>query len=118
MQPSWRRGDGKWPLSRDLPTAGNLDWKDTQKGGISGIFLVLLTLMWWKKQAKHVTIKKEYASAVEDVAWVMEQMVLAGGIGCNSRRTKRTRVGDALGDALGAGDSEIGPVKLKRSRVK
>ncbi|TDL14510.1 hypothetical protein BD410DRAFT_695413, partial [Rickenella mellea] len=34
-----------WPLLR--PTIADIDWSRTRRGGRNGLFVVVLTLVWW-----------------------------------------------------------------------
>ncbi|TDL14307.1 hypothetical protein BD410DRAFT_692020, partial [Rickenella mellea] len=34
-----------WPLLR--PTAANIDWSRTRRGGRNGLLIVMLTIVWW-----------------------------------------------------------------------
>ncbi|TDL14296.1 hypothetical protein BD410DRAFT_706153, partial [Rickenella mellea] len=38
-----------WPLLR--PTTANIDWSRTRRGGRNGLFVVMLTLIWWSAAA-------------------------------------------------------------------
>lgn len=92
MQPSWRKLSGvRWPLPRNASPIVGSEWIETRKGGLSGIITVVMALLWWKTQAKHTVHKKQYVSALEDVAWVLEQMLLAENVGSISKRAKRNR---------------------------
>ena len=50
-------------------------WEAVRKGGSTGLFLVIVSLFWWKSRASTATAGKEFASAVEDVSWVLNQVV-------------------------------------------
>lgn len=62
----------RWPLLR--PTDNNLDWQRTLRGGRNGLFIVILTLVWWSAAVSTTTERHEFESALEDVDWVFEEM--------------------------------------------
>jgi hypothetical protein len=73
LQP-WRGSD--WTsLARELPD-GEIDWSATRKGGSNGFYVVLLALGWWFIGAKHSDGRgiSDCEHALDDVAWVLEQM--------------------------------------------
>lgn len=71
LMPPWRALlIGDWPLGRAVPNGE--EWKTVRKGGPNGIFLTLLVLHWWRSSTSS---QREYKSALEDVAWVMKQLV-------------------------------------------
>lgn len=72
MQPSWRGTE--WPLSRAGLSLSE-SWPETLKGGRNGMEAVLITLSWWCSVVKSESQRREWDSAVEDVSWVLEQMV-------------------------------------------
>lgn len=73
MQPVWRIKDGEGELQRhDVPDES---WPEIMKGGGNGFFLVLISLSWWMEAAKEKTDKDDCLSVVDDVMWVLEQMV-------------------------------------------
>ncbi|KAH9908245.1 uncharacterized protein BXZ73DRAFT_60019, partial [Epithele typhae] len=46
LQPECRRvDDGYWPLSRDIPVGTR--WGELQLGGQNGLFMVIMSLLWW-----------------------------------------------------------------------
>ncbi len=78
--PDWRLAgkgidaDGAWPMSRTVP--GQEAWKKVRKVGPYGVFLALLGLAIWRSATvAGQPSRREYVSALEDVAWVMSQIV-------------------------------------------
>ena len=81
LMPGWRlppagcdTAETKWPLRRAVPD--DEPWLKVRKSGPGGIFLVLLGLSWWRLRSVHgQSSRREYASVVEDVAWVLKEVV-------------------------------------------
>lgn len=69
--PSWRLTELGWPLSRS-PPAGET-WDCVKKPGVQGSFLFVVALFWWRTAISDASqsMKNEYESALEDVAWVL-----------------------------------------------
>ncbi|KAI0037316.1 hypothetical protein FA95DRAFT_1466964, partial [Auriscalpium vulgare] len=67
-----------WPLARPtvVPTEG---WDELLKGGNNGFVIILFTLSWWCGAAKTDAEQNEWASAIEDVEWVLTQLVALAG---------------------------------------
>lgn len=59
-------------MSRELP-AGET-WSETAKGGMNGMFMLLMSLLWWRLRARSEEEKGELLSMVEDVTWVLKAM--------------------------------------------
>jgi hypothetical protein len=56
--------------------SGDYDWNPMRKPGGSGIFMVLLVLVWWRKRLDASrTANKRWKDAVDDVTWVLEHMM-------------------------------------------
>lgn len=72
VQPEWRSKGDSWPMSRAL--APNESWSGTAKGGLNGIFMVLMSLVWWRLSARSEGERGEVLSMVEDVTWVLRAM--------------------------------------------
>ena len=74
IQPPWR-GSDRNSLARELPD-GEIDWSATWKGGSNGFYVVLLALSWWFLGVKHNDGRgvSGCEHALDDVAWVLEQM--------------------------------------------
>jgi hypothetical protein len=76
IQPSWRSGEsGSGPLDQECPA--NADWKVLQRGGSNGIFIILMCLTWWGKAATTPQDRDAFTTAVEDVAWVFEKVLIS-----------------------------------------
>lgn len=99
LQPDWR-ANGTWPPSRDVPD--DEDWEDLCKGGINGLFLIVMCLSWWGPVAVSNKDRADFDAAKEDVLWVFEQIarylrMLARGkkratdASTDGRATKRRR---------------------------
>lgn len=93
LNESWRtQGRGTLPLPRDVPK--DATWKSLRKGGPNGIFILILSLYWWFCAVKHdEEARKVYLTAVEDVEWVLGQLVALGPppSASQSSGTKRKR---------------------------
>ena len=89
LMPAWRRRPdiGPWPLSRSVPE--DETWKSIRRVGAHGLLLVILGLFWWRSSATREREQNEYASMLEDVAWVLS--VLAADARPLSERPKRVR---------------------------
>jgi hypothetical protein len=73
IQPSGHRVDENQMPSKG---SGNCDWNPICKPGSSGIFMVLLVLVWWRKRldAGGKGGDKRWEDAVDDVTWVLEHL--------------------------------------------
>lgn len=61
-------------MSRRVPDGER--WTAVYKGHKNGILILLLTLLWWKKSTVEGSSERaDFLSAVEDVAWVVGQLV-------------------------------------------
>jgi hypothetical protein len=96
LNPSWRiRVDGR------LKIGGAGSWETLHKPGQNGFLSVLQTLSWWRGMLG-VEGTDDWNSAVEDVAWVLKQ-VLNSQMNTNRKRMRD----DTLGSGSGA-DSAAG----------
>lgn len=78
--PEWRYSGlsdsptDRWPLRRTIPDAES--WGKVRKVGPYGVFVALLGLVWWRSgTSAGQPLRREYVSALEDVAWVMSELV-------------------------------------------
>lgn len=72
LQPEWRKGsDGTLVRSEDLEE----EWPELMKAGKNGFILIILALSWWLKGAVYLNDRAECFSVLEDVSWVLRQMV-------------------------------------------
>ncbi|KAH8094961.1 hypothetical protein DFH11DRAFT_1555174 [Phellopilus nigrolimitatus] len=77
LMPDWRfMDDLDWPFSRCTPESE--PWTSVRKGGKNGIFLIVLTLFWWRSVAKTNNELAEYLSALEEASWLFTQLVDMG----------------------------------------
>ncbi len=72
LQPEWRAMDSAGRPLRN----GEGPWDDLVQPGQNGMLLVLLSLVWWHGIAPESS-RGDWDAAVRDVAWVLDQMVLA-----------------------------------------
>ncbi len=80
LMPAWRVpviANSDWPLTRNEPGDAGVakSWSAVRKAGVNGIFLVVLCLFWWRSAIKSATERDAYTSALEDVAWVLRELV-------------------------------------------
>lgn len=78
LQPSWRtnsrRGNEVWPLKRTPSIPQDEDWASLLHRGQEGLCLLLLSLGWWNAGLKTTADKRGWASAVDDVSWVLKHV--------------------------------------------
>ncbi|KAI0350002.1 hypothetical protein OH77DRAFT_1431488 [Trametes cingulata] len=67
LQPDWRKDE-----HGGLIRAGQGPWGWLDHPGKNGLFIALLSLMWWKEVADCTSA--EWQEAVTDIGWVMWQM--------------------------------------------
>jgi hypothetical protein len=72
LQPSWRTQDS-WPLSHHVPL--DEDWSGLHRGGINGLFIVLMCLSWWVSKDLSPKELEVFQEAKSDVAWVLKQVM-------------------------------------------
>ncbi|TFY66440.1 hypothetical protein EVG20_g4643 [Dentipellis fragilis] len=73
FQPGWRSAsEHAWPLKRD---GDDKTFDDLAKGGSNGLFIFLIPLVWWSRQAKTKREKNELQSVVEDVDFVFTKVL-------------------------------------------
>ena len=71
-QPAGRIGNG-WPFSREKVTEA--DWGKLTSRGQNGMFLVVLSTVWWATSVKSVDEWKLFNEAVDDIRWVTERVL-------------------------------------------
>lgn len=68
---------GRDETSKPLRDGVNIEWDTLCKPGSSGVFLVLMALLWWKlkltKEGNLATVAK-WEDAAMDVTWVLGQL--------------------------------------------
>ena len=89
MQPAWR--GNRASLMRVVPKGEN--WKTLRKGGTSGMYVVLVGLLWWIKTQRTQHDSGAWA-LVDDLSWVIQQMKIDMGSILLSAQ-KRAHEGDA-----------------------
>ena len=78
MQPEWR------PCDLDdgsLVQEGVGEWLKLQRPGKNGMLLVLLSLWWWR--AHPAADAAEWATAVDDVLWVLRSLLQLARAKCS-----------------------------------
>ena len=75
LQPAWRQFQGvigPLDLVRDVPKAKT--WQALKKGGTSGMYIVVMDLLWWIKGQQKERDANAWA-VVDDLSWVIWQML-------------------------------------------
>ncbi|KIM73704.1 hypothetical protein PILCRDRAFT_15000 [Piloderma croceum F 1598] len=100
LQPSWR-GNEPTSILCTVPT-GAVDWSGTRKGSSNGFFVIILALGWWFLGAKNNNGRNisNCGHALDDVIWVLEQMVGSDEPTGDSEAVKRTRDKGDLGTTV------------------
>lgn len=71
MQPTWRGGER---LDRTLPT--ETDWEPILRGGSNGLSMVVMALSWWvRAMGSNGHQDTELSVAIDDVKWVLSELV-------------------------------------------
>ena len=73
LQPEWRRDAVRGGVYEKPPPGEK--WTRTYIGGSNGMFIVVLTLAWWIAKLDGKVDNKDLALAVDEVAWVLDQMM-------------------------------------------
>jgi hypothetical protein len=71
LQPKWRPQD-TWPPSQDTPP--DEDWGILQRGGINGLFVIIMCISWWATKKMSSKEWSAFEAAKSDVAWVIRQV--------------------------------------------
>ena len=75
LQPGWHKDDVRslvtLVLFRDVPEGEN--WQGLRKGGMVGIYIVIMALSWWIEVQQTECDAKAWSS-VDDLLWVLQQM--------------------------------------------
>jgi hypothetical protein len=50
-------------------------WEELRKGGVNGVFNVVVSLSWWSAVSQTATQQKAFHEMVEDVSWVLDEMI-------------------------------------------
>lgn len=104
-QPKWRSTE-VWPYSRD--DAGGRDWARLNVTGPSGLFSVVVSTSWWAASVNSESHRREFNSAVEDLRWVVENL-----ISFNSRLQVAERTAAPADHFPGHGGRDPGKRKVK-----
>ncbi|KZP29502.1 hypothetical protein FIBSPDRAFT_988802 [Athelia psychrophila] len=76
MQPRWRReGAMAGDMALIRRQVDDENWLNVAKAGANGIVLALVSLSWWSLGAKGDSDRQWCSDAVDDVAWVLKQLV-------------------------------------------
>lgn len=79
IMPPWRRvGADGWRLSRNAP-AGDAGWDVLMKGGGNGIFIIILSIVWWRDAAKDEADLALVQEALKDLRWTFDAMLRSVG---------------------------------------
>jgi hypothetical protein len=79
LNPEWRVGDkGK------MCWEGGSDWGVLKVSGVNGLLSVLMCLRWWKGALTAGAGDSGWRDAVDDVTWVLQQLMDAGTSGSAS----------------------------------
>lgn len=97
LQPEGRRDGSK--LRRDGFTSV-LNWDSIAKHGDNGLFIILLTLVWWGAASREARIDlKGWEEAVDDAAWVIDRISNGGAnktTDANEQKTGTKRPANGL----------------------
>jgi hypothetical protein len=99
----WKWWDGlnpSWPVRVDgrLEIGGTGSWETLHKPGQNGFLSVLQALSWWQGMLG-VEGTDDWDSAVEDVAWVLKQVLNSQ---MNANRNLKCKCSDTLSSGPGA----------------
>ncbi|EDR02100.1 uncharacterized protein LACBIDRAFT_332637 [Laccaria bicolor S238N-H82] len=78
LQPIWREVvgvDGALNASHRLASGGDGGWTVVNKHGRNAFLTVMATLVWWAEGLKDCARDPGWVAAVEEVVWVLDQMV-------------------------------------------
>jgi hypothetical protein len=70
LQPPGRPCDQSGTLLKTT----DIDWSPLSKPGGSGMYLVLVCLVWWRQMSGIATTTNDWLAAVADVTWVLGQL--------------------------------------------
>jgi hypothetical protein len=93
----WRLLQPSWRIDEDLlvrsATQGE-NWQGLRKGGTAGIFVVIMGLSWWIKSQLGERDPIAW-TAVDDVWWVIQQMMNSTPALVSQKRTLEGKENDA-----------------------
>ncbi|KAI0315304.1 hypothetical protein OF83DRAFT_1062362, partial [Amylostereum chailletii] len=73
LQPEWR--GQAWPVARAVKQ--DEDWDGMACSGANWFMMVVLLLSWWSLQARDGSEMREVDSAVDDIEWALDQIMLS-----------------------------------------
>lgn len=73
LQPTSRITSDNGRLSRNVTP--DEAWSKTRKGGKNGFYTILLTLSFWIRRATLPAEQSAYENLIDDVVWVVNQML-------------------------------------------
>ena len=50
-------------------------WEELRKGSVNGFFNIIISLVWWYSVVRNPSQSKVHREVVEDVLWVLDQML-------------------------------------------
>ena len=71
LQPVWRVSDDSL---FNYMAPSNEDWCVLQKGGLAGLYTVVVALSWWIRALTPESFSSRALTAVRDVRWVIDQI--------------------------------------------
>lgn len=76
MQPAWRDSmEGMLSCEQPLEAKAS-DWDDVRIGNRQGLLLVVMALSWWLAAVPE--LNDRFIAAVQDVQWVLSELILLG----------------------------------------
>jgi len=111
VQPDWRDVED-WP---DQPfDVGEKDWGSLPNGGKDGLFVAMVSLGWWiLAQDPASSLSKFLIDAIEDVTWVVNQLITSLSATLDSPPPSPPR----LGQSAPTRAVRVGP-PAKRQRLR
>lgn len=88
LQPPSREKDAKAQLCQQV--GADETWDELRKGSVNGFYGIVCTLAWWMKSLKTDEDKESFSGALDDVMWVLTEMLKV-----SETSQKRARDGDA-----------------------
>ena len=72
LQPDWRKDDEmSLVFFRDVLIGET--WQGMRKGGMAGIYVIIMALSWWIK-AQKAERDAEAWSTIDELSWVIQQL--------------------------------------------
>ncbi|VDC02324.1 unnamed protein product [Peniophora sp. CBMAI 1063] len=70
--PAWRSPGKAWPLLREKPEGET--WARARKGGAGGVFVAVIAVGWWIKQAVTTSARKQAWAVADDLLWALGEL--------------------------------------------